>query len=185
MHRWQGADLCEHQRTPRARRMLAQHRRGRPLTLQQDHPQGAPMPIFAEQSREDMRRFYIEVWRKHKERAILEPLEAQIAAVITEHPEYIALLESGEDALHEEFSPEAGGMNPFAHMALHQVIRDQVATDRPPGVTLQFRRVLKKLGDRHEAEHAMAAVLAQMIWESVHHQRNPDMELYLEQLRRL
>ncbi|MGH8322909.1 MAG: DUF1841 family protein, partial [Steroidobacteraceae bacterium] len=35
-----------------------------------------------------MRRMYLEAWRKFSARAPLEPLEAQLAAVITEHPEY-------------------------------------------------------------------------------------------------
>ena len=143
------------------------------------------MPIFAEQSREEMRRFYLEAWRKHKERAVLEPLEVQIAAVIADHPEYIPLIESGEGALHQEFSPESGHVNPFAHMALHQALRDQVATDRPPGVAREYQRLMKKLGEAHEAEHAMGSVLAELIWESVHNSSNPDMGQYVERLRRL
>jgi hypothetical protein len=143
------------------------------------------MSIFADQSREGMRRFYVAVWRKHKERAVLEPLEAQIAAVISDHPEYIALLESGEDALHQDFSPESGQVNPFAHMALHQAVRDQVSTDRPPGVAREYKRLLKKHGDAHEAEHAMAGVLAELIWETLRYSSQPDMSLYLERLRKL
>jgi hypothetical protein len=143
------------------------------------------MPIFANQSREDVRRFYLEVWRKHKERAVLEPLEAQIAAIITDHPEYIPLLESGEAALTEDFSPESGRVNPFAHMGVHQALREQVATDRPPGVARQYRRITRKLGDVHEAEHAMGGVLAEMIWETLTQHCEPDMGVYLERLRKL
>jgi hypothetical protein len=143
------------------------------------------MPIFANPSRDELRRFYLEVWRKHKERAPLEPLQAQIATVITDHPEYIALLESGEDALQEDFSPESGRVNPFMHMALHQALREQVATDRPPGIARELRRLTKKLKDRHEAEHAMAGVLAEMMWETLRYHREPDMSTYLERLRRL
>lgn len=143
------------------------------------------MPIFADQSRESMRRFYLEVWRKHKEQLPLTPLEAQIEEVITDHPEYIPLLESGDDALYEDFSPESGRLNPFMHMALHQVLRDQVATNRPPGVAQEYQRITRKLHDTHEAEHAMAGVLAEMIWEMLAHQREADMSAYLERLRRL
>jgi hypothetical protein len=142
------------------------------------------MPIFADQTRDQARRFYVEVWRKHKERALLEPLEAQIAAIISEHPEYIPLLESGEAALTEDFSPDSGRGNPFAHMAVHQALREQVAIDRPPGVARQYRRITQKLG-QHEGEHTMGAVLAEMIWETVNQRREPDMEVYLERLRRL
>jgi hypothetical protein len=143
------------------------------------------MTLFADQTRDELRRFYLEVWRKHQERAPLEPLEAQIAAVITDHPEYVPLLESGEDALKEEFLPESGRVNPFMHMALHQVLREQVATDRPPGIAQQHRRLTKKLKDSHAAEHAMAGVLAEMMWEMLTLRREADMSAYLERLRRL
>jgi hypothetical protein len=143
------------------------------------------MPIFANQSREEARRFYVEVWRKQKMRALLEPLEAQIAAIISEHPEYIPLLESGQGALTQDFSPESGLENPFAHMAVHQALREQVSIDRPPGVARQYRRITKKLGSAHQAEHAMGAVLAEMIWETLSQRREPDMAVYLERLRRL
>lgn len=93
------------------------------------------MPIFAGQNREQMRRMYLEAWRKFSARAPLEPLEAQLAAVITEHPEYVTWVESGEHALGADFTPEGGRENPFLHMGLHLAIREQVATDRPLGIT--------------------------------------------------
>src|SRR5260370_592283 len=87
------------------------------------------MPVFSGQNREQMRRMYLDAWRKFTARAPLEPLEAQLAAVIAEHPEYVTWLESGEQALSAEFTPEAGRQNPFLHMGLHLAIREQVATD--------------------------------------------------------
>jgi len=66
---------------------------------------------------------YLEAWRKFSARTPLEPLEAQLAAVIAEHPEYITWLESGETPLGAEFTPEGGRENPFLHMGLHLAIR--------------------------------------------------------------
>ena len=91
------------------------------------------MPFFAGQNRDQMRRMYLEAWRKFNARAPLEPLEAQLAAVIAEHPEYVTWLEAGETALGAEFTPEGGQQNPFLHMGLHLAIREQVATNRPAG----------------------------------------------------
>ena len=54
------------------------------------------MPVFADQSRESMRRAYFDAWRRSRAGAVLTPLEAQIARVIEEHPEYHAWLERGE-----------------------------------------------------------------------------------------
>jgi hypothetical protein len=53
------------------------------------------MPIFADQSREQLRQMYLATWRKFRAQEPLQPLEKQVAAVIAEHPEYIAWLETG------------------------------------------------------------------------------------------
>src|SRR5690348_8944706 len=102
------------------------------------------MTVFAGHSRDQLRRMYLESWRKFTQRLPLEPLEAQVAAVIAEHPEYIAWLES-TDALAREFSPESGQQNPFLHMGLHLAIREQVATDRPSGIGAIHAMLSKRL----------------------------------------
>jgi hypothetical protein len=143
------------------------------------------MPIFAGQSREQMRRMYLEAWRKFSARQPLEPLEAQVAAVIAEHPEYVAWLESGESALSAEFTPEGGQQNPFLHMGLHLAIREQVATNRPAGITAIHQKLSTRLGGSHAAEHAMLEPLAETIWEAQRHGRVPDEQVYLERLKKL
>src|SRR5919201_2864589 len=99
------------------------------------------MLMFAGQSREQLRRMYSEAWRKLNARLPLEPLEAQIADVIAEHPEHVPFLGSGEEALAAEFTPETGRENPFLHMGLHLAIRDQIATDRPSGIARVYREL--------------------------------------------
>jgi hypothetical protein len=142
------------------------------------------MPIFAGQNREQLRRMYLQSWRKFSARAPLEPIEAQLAAVIAEHPEYIAWLEAGEDALGAEFTPEGGQQNPFLHMGLHLAIREQVATNRPAGIAEIHQRLSARLG-AHEAEHVMLEPLAEAIWEAQRQGRMPDEQAYLERLRKL
>lgn len=143
------------------------------------------MPVFAGQSREQMRRFYLQAWRKFTAKQPLEPLEAQLAAIIAEHPEYVAWIESGEPALGAEFTPERGEQNPFLHMGLHLAIREQVATNRPAGITDLHRALSAKLGDAHAAEHAMLDPLAETLWESQRNNTPPDERAYLERLRKL
>jgi hypothetical protein len=143
------------------------------------------MPVFAGQNREQMRRMYLEAWRKFSAGAPLEPLEAQLAAVIAEHPEYVAWLESGENALAAEFTPEGGRQNPFLHMGLHLAIREQVATDRPHGIAEVHQRLSARLGDAHAAEHAMLESLAEALWDAQRNDRPPDEQAYLERLRAL
>ena len=117
------------------------------------------MSLFAGEGREQLRRRYLEAWRKFSARELLEPLEAQLAAVIAEHPEYIGWLESGDAALLADFSPAAGRENPFLHMGLHLAIREQVATDRPPGIARAApgTRAPQRERARRRAPHDRAA----------------------------
>ncbi len=142
------------------------------------------MAVFAGQSREQLRRMYLDTWRKFSQRVPLEPLEAQVAAVIAEHPEYVPWLES-DAALGAEFTPEGGQQNPFLHMGLHLAIREQVATNRPSGVAGIHAMLSKRMGSGHAAEHAMLEPLAETLWEAQRSGRAPDEQVYLEKLRKL
>jgi Domain of unknown function (DUF1841) len=143
------------------------------------------MAVFAGQNRDQLRRMYLDTWTKYTSRQPLEPLEAQVAAVIAEHPEYVQWLESGDEALAAEFTPESGGQNPFLHMGLHLAIREQVATNRPAGITSVHETLSKRMGDTHAAEHAMLEPLAETLWEAQRNGHAPNELAYLEKLRAL
>ncbi len=143
------------------------------------------MSFFAGDGRAEMRRRYLEAWRKFSAREPLEPLEGQLAAVISEHPEYIGWLESGDAALLAEFTPEGDRENPFLHMGLHLAIREQVATDRPAGIAAIHRDLAARAGGAHEAEHRMLEPLAEALWEGQRVGHAPSEIAYLERLRRL
>lgn len=141
--------------------------------------------MFAGNSREQMRRMYLTAWQKFSARQPLEPLEAQIAAVIAEHPEYLPFIEAGESAVDANFTPEAGAVNPFLHLGLHLAIREQVATNRPAGIRAVYESLAKRHGSGLEAEHAMLDVLAEAIWSAQRNHTMPDEQAYLENLKRL
>lgn len=143
------------------------------------------MPFFHDQSRDQLRRVYVDAWRKHRDALPMEPLEAQIADVIALHPEYHAALEGGDAALDRDYSPESGQSNPFLHMGLHLAVRDQIATDRPTGIRDAFESIAHKIGAEHEAEHQVIECLAEAIWEAQRAGRVPDELAYLERVRRL
>ncbi|MBK1672043.1 hypothetical protein CKO35_01765 [Ectothiorhodospira shaposhnikovii] len=133
-------------------------------------------------NREQLRRMYCEAWRKCRAGESLQPLERQIARVVQDHPEYQSMLEAPEAAMAAEFFPEQGAVNPFLHMGMHLAIRDQVATDRPPGVRAAFERLASRL-DPLEAEHVMMECLGQALWEAQRRGGAPDEVAYLECLR--
>ena len=134
------------------------------------------------QDRDALRRMYAAAWQKYLDKEQVSPLEAQIAAVIAEHPEYQDAV-TGD--LQRDFTVEEGKTNPFLHMGLHLGLREQVATDRPAGIAAVFAALSAKLGEAHRAEHAMIDCLAETLWEAQRQNNPPDEQQYLERLRRL
>jgi hypothetical protein len=143
------------------------------------------MPIFANQSREQLRQMYLASWRKFRAQEPLQPLEKQVAAVIAEHPEYIEWLETGREILRADFPPEDGRENPFLHMGMHLAIREQLATDRPPGFAELHKRLCEHFGNAHEAEHALLTPLGETLWEAQRANRAPDESEYLGKVEAL
>ncbi len=134
------------------------------------------------QDRHELRKMYADAWQKHCDKTPMSPLEAQIAQVVEEHPEYHEAV--GGD-LAEDFTPAGGKTNPYLHMGLHLSIREQVATDRPTGIAAIFRLLADKAGDSHTTEHRMIDCLAETLWESQRDQSPPDELHYLERLQQL
>ncbi|MFN2310044.1 MAG: DUF1841 family protein [Gammaproteobacteria bacterium] len=133
--------------------------------------------------REQLRRFYCEVWRKHGAGLALEPLELQIREVILAHPEYQPLLDD-PDALDKDYLPELGETNPFLHMGLHLAVREQLGTDRPAGIRALAQQARRRFPDPHAWEHRMIECLAEMLWRSQRDAVPPDEAAYLRCLRR-
>jgi hypothetical protein len=140
--------------------------------------------VLLPNDRESLRRMYLEAWRRHRQGRPLEPLQAQIADLIEEHPEYHALVEGGEDSVHREWTPDGGAANPFLHLGMHLALREQVATDRPRGIAAIHGRLAAAHG-LHEAEHRMMECLGEALWIAQRAGTAPDETAYLDALRRL
>ena len=135
------------------------------------------------QDRDELRQMYADAWKKRCDKLPLSPLEAQIADVIELHPEYHDDVSGGN--LDKDYTPDGGKANPFLHMGLHLGIREQVATNRPAGITAIHRSVVERKGDLHAAEHDMIECLAETLWEAQVNNQPPDEQKYLERLRRI
>jgi hypothetical protein len=134
------------------------------------------------QDRDELRKMYADAWQKHSDKQLLTPLEAQIAQVIDDHPEYHDAIIGDLD---RDFSVEGGQTNPFLHMGLHLGIREQVSTNRPAGIAALFKVLASRVGGSHDAEHRMIDCLAETLWEAQSKNTPPDEAAYLERLRRL
>lgn len=130
----------------------------------------------------DTRALFRESWRKFNQNQPLEPLEQQLVAVICDHPEYHALLEINEaNAQHEpQFFPELGETNPFLHMGLHLLIREQVSLNRPSGITAIYQKLCTTHASKCDAEHHMMQALGEILWQAQRDQTPPDETRYLQ-----
>jgi hypothetical protein len=140
--------------------------------------------MFVE-NRDDARRYFIEVRQKYKDKQPLEPLEQLILDVILAHPEYHGVLDPGGKSFNEDYSPEAGNLNPFLHMSMHIAIKEQIQTDRPAGIRELCTALLEKVNDLHEMEHQAMNCLGESLWLAQRNNSLPDEIAYLENIRAL
>ena len=132
-------------------------------------------------SRDQVRQFFIETWRKYKEHLVLTPLEAIALDWIEQHPEYHDIFQAS-DAMTREFNVEAGQTNPFLHLSMHLAIAEQLSIDHPRGIRQSFEKLASRT-DAHHAVHEIMECLGQVVWESQRLGTELDSEAYIELIR--
>lgn len=116
-------------------------------------------------TRDEVRRFFRDAWTKHRQQQVLTPLEAMALDWVVEHPEYHALLETG-DVETRDFRIEDGEANPFLHLSMHLAIAEQLSIDQPPGIRAVYAQLTAKRGDAHAAAHDMMQCLGEVVWSA-------------------
>jgi hypothetical protein len=110
------------------------------------------------------------IWEMVMAGAKLEGDEAILAEILKQHPEYSDTWESAAVLdPHEEVVQD--GANPFGHIAIHQIIANQIANRDPPQTTETLDALMQAGYTRHEAIHAIGAILAQEIIEILRDKR--------------
>ena len=135
-------------------------------------------------SREQVRQFFFDTWRKYEEKQPLQGLERLALDVILLHPEYHAALDASDRTADKDYTPEMGQTNPFLHLSLHLALEEQLSIDQPAGVRAAFQALLQQEADRHAALHAALDCLGEMLWRSQRDGAPPDARGYLECLGR-
>jgi hypothetical protein len=135
-------------------------------------------------SSDDVRRFFCEVYRKHRASEILTPIEAIALDWVAQHPEHHDTLSDVEAALGRDYSVEGGQANPFLHLSMHLSIAEQLSIDQPPGIRAACRNLAQRLDSEHEAHHQVMECLGQMIWASQRSGLPPDTSAYVDCVRR-
>ncbi|CAM5217620.1 hypothetical protein CDEF62S_01029 [Castellaniella defragrans] len=139
------------------------------------------MAIF-NPSKDQVREFFADAWRKRREGSVLTPLETMAADLIVQHPEYQEDIES-PDAAQREYPVEGGRTNPFLHLSMHLAIQEQLSIDHPPGIRAAWQQLLRG-HDEHAAAHIIMEALGEVVWEAQRLGKPLDNEHYLDLIRR-
>lgn len=117
-------------------------------------------------SRDDVRRFFCETWRKHRAAEVLTPLEAIALDWVLEHPEYHADLADVDTALARDDRIDDGRTNPFLHLSMHLAISEQLSADQPTGIRAIHQKLTQQRGDAHAAAHEIMECLGEVVWNA-------------------
>lgn len=134
-------------------------------------------------SRDEARRFFFDTWAGYRAGRVLTALEQTALQVILLHPEYHPLLDAPERNLDRDYAPAQGETNPFLHLALHLAVEEQLAIDQPRGLRDAHARLIERLGDAHDAAHAVLECLGETLWQAQRLGSGPDETVYLDCLR--
>ena len=130
-------------------------------------------------SRDQARQFFFDTWKKYRAGEALSALEQVALAVISLHPEYHALLEDTDRNLDRDYTPAAGGINPFLHLSLHLAVEEQLSIDQPPGLRAKYEQLSAAANSEHDAKHAVLECLGETIWQAQRTGAPPDAGAYL------
>ncbi|ANQ84602.1 DUF1841 family protein [Azoarcus olearius] len=134
-------------------------------------------------TRDEVRNFFIEAWRKYQAREVLTPLETIAADVVALHPEYHTVVDN-PDSVDRDFPPEAGQINPFLHLSLHLAIEEQLSIDQPTGIRAAFDEACARHGNRHDAMHDALECLGETLFNAQRNGTPPDGAAYVAALRK-
>lgn len=134
-------------------------------------------------SRDEVRRFFFETWRKYRQSLELTAMEGLALQAALLHPEYHEVLDNPARYAEREYFPEMGETNPFLHMSLHVSVLEQLSINQPPGICDLYQKLLQKHGDVHPAQHEVLECLAETLWQAQRNGGALDGAAYLACLR--
>ena len=128
-------------------------------------------------SRDEVRAFFVDAWRKQATDEALTPLETIAVNWMREHPEYTSDLAA---QARRDYGVAQGETNPFLHLSMHLSIEEQVSIDQPPGIRDACLRLAQRLDSMHAAHHAIMECLGEMLWTAQRNGTPPDGARYVD-----
>ena len=95
--------------------------------------------------------------------------------ILAEHPELHRAIEAGLTEIHVK----GRTINPALHLAMHEIVANQLWADDPPEVWQTATRLLASGYERHEVLHMLGSVVSDDVYQILHDQDTP----YLDKTR--
>ena len=84
-----------------------------------------------------------------------------------EHPEMLAAIKAGRTI---KVGPGGTPVNPKLHVAMHEIVANQLWDGEPPETWGAAQRLLAQGCSRHEVLHMLAEVASGLVWKALHEQ---------------
>lgn len=85
--------------------------------------------------------------------------------MLAEHPELASAIENGQDEI--AIGHDGVTMSPRLHLAMHEVVANQIWSNDPPEVWATAQRLTQAGYDRHEVLHMLASVVSADIYNTM------------------
>jgi len=107
----------------------------------------------------------------------LDPSDPDDRAMLIEgeHPQY-------HDALADPHSGDVDGVNPRLHVAVHEIVAEQLWNDDPPQVWQAAKRLTAAGAERHDVLHALGEVVARHLYGVLIGGGPSDVARYVEEM---
>ena len=123
------------------------------------------------------------IWERCQNGERLSVEQEHIARVLHEHEQYHSAWEIGNVLVDSQYT--IGGVNPFLHVHIHLSVENQLRINDPPEVREVTAALEKRRYSRHEAIHAIGAVLLDEMYDMMHSKRSFDRDRYVSGVRGL
>ena len=102
----------------------------------------------------------------------LDPDEEDDRSVLirADHPEWHSALASGRETVHHRGQL----VNPALHIAMHEIVANQLLADEPPEMWQTAARLMDAGYERHEVLHMLASVVSADVYAALHDNQPPD-----------
>jgi hypothetical protein len=113
---------------------------------------------------------------------LLDPGDEDERALLIEalHPEFAGALQGDEDVI-----LDGEPVNPRLHVAMHQVVANQLLVDNPPEAWQTVQRLAGLGYDWHNSMHMIASLITEDVYWALKEHSRPDPASYARRLRGL